>query len=198
MKGEAPRVSPGSPRPFPQHPESRIAMSVASSLDAHHEARTRRAGPDAHHKPQRLPRGPRLARLDALRGQEVTVRPRVDVPDQEAHHRPQRSSQGPCRRVCPGGWPRVPALSTSPSAHHVRHVARMSQEPAERTGTGRDETGRGGITTPNHSGRLRGKGAILLEVSHRPERVRFPLPPSREAQQSHQVAGFFFALVFFM
>jgi hypothetical protein len=29
-------------------------------------------------------------------------------------------------------------------------------------------------------------------------RVRFPPPPSREAQQSHRVAGFFFVLVFFM
>ena len=37
--------------------------------------------------------------------------------------------------------------------------------------------GRGGISTPKHSGRLRGKGAILLGVSHRPARVRFPPPP---------------------
>ncbi len=58
----------------------------------------------------------------------------------------------------------------------------MSQERAERAGTGRDETGRGGITTPNHSGRLRGKGAILLEVSHRPVRVRFPPPPIEVAR----------------
>ena len=61
-----------------------------------------------------------------------------------------------------------------------RHVASMSREPAERVGTGRDDTGRGGIATPKHSGRLRGKGAILLEVSHRPARVRFPPPPLKE------------------
>jgi DNA-binding HxlR family transcriptional regulator len=53
----------------------------------------------------------------------------------------------------------------------ARHVARMSQERAERSGTGRDETGRGGIPTPMHSGRLQGKGANLLEVSQRPKRV---------------------------
>jgi hypothetical protein len=63
------------------------------------------------------------------------------------------------------------------------HVARMSQEPAECAGTGRDDTGRGGISTPNHSGRLRGKGAILLKVSHRPARVRFPPPPARARQR---------------
>jgi hypothetical protein len=33
--------------------------------------------------------------------------------------------------------------------------------------------GRGGITTPNHFGRLQGKGAILLRVSHRPAWIRF-------------------------
>ena len=71
------------------------------------------------------------------------------------------------------------ALATLPSAQHVRHVARMSQEPAERAGTKRDETGRGGMTTSKHSGRLRGKGAILLGVSHRPAWVRFPPPPIR-------------------
>jgi hypothetical protein len=58
-------------------------------------------------------------------------------------------------------------------------VACMSQDPAERAGTGRDDTGRSGITTPNHSGRLQGKGAILLEVSHRPAWVRFPPPPRK-------------------
>jgi len=69
-----------------------------------------------------------------------------------------------------------------------RHVARMSQEPAEYAGTGRDETGRGGIPTPKHSGRLRGKGAILLEVSHRPARVRFPpLPPSKSKRSQTSV-----------
>jgi hypothetical protein len=49
--------------------------------------------------------------------------------------------------------------------------------PAERDGTARDDTGRGGIPTPKYSGRLRSKGAILLEVSHRPARVQFPPPP---------------------
>jgi len=53
------------------------------------------------------------------------------------------------------------------------HVCRRSV----RNGMGRDETGRGGITTPKHSGRLRGKGTILLEVSHRPAWVRFPPLP---------------------
>ena len=59
----------------------------------------------------------------------------------------------------------------------------MSQEPAEWTGTGRDRRGRGGISTPKHSGRLRGKGAILLGVSHRPARVRFPPLPIEVARR---------------
>ncbi len=67
----------------------------------------------------------------------------------------------------------------------------MSQERAEWAGTGRDRRGRGGMTTPKHSGRLRGKGAILLGVSHRPARVRFPPPPHSEAQQSQGIAGLF-------
>ncbi len=54
------------------------------------------------------------------------------------------------------------------------HVCRRNV----RNGLEQDETGRGGIPTPKHSGRLRGKGAILLEVSHRPARVRFPPPPT--------------------
>src|SRR6218665_745889 len=58
----------------------------------------------------------------------------------------------------------------------------MSQEPAERAGTGWDDTGRGGILPSNGSGRLRGKGAILLGVSHRPARVRFPPPPLEVAR----------------
>src|SRR5262249_46181295 len=95
--------------------------------------------------------------------------------------------------TCPA-W----TLATSPSAHYVCHVARMSQEPVECAGTERDNMGLGGITTPSHSGRLRGKGAILLEVSHRPARGRFPPPPSPEAPQSPGVAGLFTALVFFM
>ncbi|HEX8538945.1 MAG TPA: DUF2243 domain-containing protein [Cystobacter sp.] len=60
----------------------------------------------------------------------------------------------------------------------------MSQEPAERAGTGRDDTGRGGIPTPKHSGRLQGKGAILLGISHRPARVRFPPPPLKVTRRS--------------
>jgi len=35
------------------------------------------------------------------------------------------------------------------------------------------------MTTPNYSGQLRGKGAILLGVSHRPAWVRFPPPPHK-------------------
>jgi hypothetical protein len=68
------------------------------------------------------------------------------------------------RHVRPGHAPRAPALATRPSAHHVRHVARMSQEPAECAGTGRDETGRGGITTPSHSGRLLITGSLAGSV----------------------------------
>ncbi len=67
--------------------------------------------------------------------------------------------------------------SCAPPLVRVCRVARMSQEPAEWPGTGRDSRGCGGITTPKHCGRLRGKGTILLGVSHRPARVRFPPPP---------------------
>ena len=95
-----------------------------------------------------------------------------------AHHEAP-APRGPRRRVRPGDWLR------RPSAHHVRHVARMSQEPAERSGTGRDETGCGGIPTPKHSERLRGKGVILLGVSHRSARVRFPPPPLKPAAFLH-------------
>jgi hypothetical protein len=70
------------------------------------------------------------------------------------------------------------APAPPPHSNGRRHVARMSQEPAEWDGTGRNEPGCGGITTSGHSERLRGKGAILLEVSHRPARVRFQPPPT--------------------
>ena len=42
---------------------------------------------------------------------------------------------------------------------------------------GRDDTGRGGITTPGHSGRLRGKGAILLGSLAPPGAGSIPAPP---------------------
>jgi hypothetical protein len=58
-------------------------------------------------------------------------------------------------------------------------------------GTGRDYRGRGGIPTPKHSGRLRGKGANLLEVSHRPARLRFPPLPTQEPSPFPGVLGFF-------
>ncbi len=107
------------------------------------------------------------------------------------HYEAPALTTRPALTCQPGRSPRGSALTMSLSADYVRHVARMSQEPAECVGTGRDDMGRGGITTPSHSGRLRGKGAILLEVSHRPARVRFPPPPHSEAQQSRGVAGLF-------
>ena len=76
-------------------------------------------------RPQHAPRGPhRMCPHPAC----------LDV-----RHEPQRSPRAPAprcsrRRLRPGGWPRRPSAH-----HHVRHVARMSQEPAERAGTGRDE-----------------------------------------------------------
>ncbi len=40
------------------------------------------------------------------------------------------------------------------------------------------------MTTPKHSGRLRGRGAILPGVSHRPARVRFAPPPMKATRRS--------------
>ncbi|AKJ03986.1 putative membrane protein [Archangium gephyra] len=51
---------------------------------------------------------------------------------------------------------------------------------------------RGQISAPKHSRRLRGKGAILLGVSHRPARVRFPPSPievSRRREARPQQPG---------
>ncbi len=61
--------------------------------------------------------------------------------------------------------------------HRRTHVACMPHKPAEWPGTGRDSEGRGGTPTLNRSGRLQGKGEILLGVSYRPAWVRFPPPP---------------------
>jgi hypothetical protein len=98
------------------------------------------------------------------------------------------SPRGPRRRVLASTPTRAPALATKPNSQYARHVARMSQEPAERAGTGRDDTGRGGISTPKQSGRSRGKGAILLRVSHHPARVRFPPPHSRSSWVHYQTS----------
>ncbi len=88
------------------HHEARVrrcpARTLTTSPSAHREARVDVPGLDAHHEPQRSPRGARRrARLDA-------------------HHEPQRSPRGPRPRARPGRSPRAPARTTSDGARPGR------------------------------------------------------------------------------